>query len=241
MTAPPDGREGRRAPFPVRVRAGWLLAALLSLFVVVPVLQSSFGVESLGEEGQRGALHYVVVAILLVAAATVAQASRPWTVVVLLAGVPVALGLVESVVTEADAHLAVETARHTYTGLALLYVVWRGLVRLVTRTSVTADMIAVAICAYLLIGLAWLSLYSAAHNLSPEAFGDEPQSSSDLFYFSFVTLTTLGYGDISPKLPVVRSLAIVEAIIGQMYVAVVIARLVATYLGTPTDDHTPKA
>jgi len=231
-----DERGALRARIPVRVNAGWLLAALLSLFVVIPVLQSSLGLGSLGEQGRRGVLHYVVIAILLVAATTVAQSSRPWTVIAMLAGVPTVLGIAERLVGESDARLALETARDVYTGLALLYVVWRGLVRLVGQSAVTAETIAVAICAYLLIGLAWQSLYEACVTLSPGAFGDARVQGSDLFYFSYVTLTTLGYGDITPKMPVARSLAVVEAIVGQMYVAVVIARLVATYLGTPAGD-----
>ncbi len=51
----------------------------------------------------------------------------------------------------------------------------------------------------------------------------------DAVYFSFVTLTTVGYGDILPLSRILRSLAVVEAVIGQLYVAVMIARLVALY------------
>jgi hypothetical protein len=53
---------------------------------------------------------------------------------------------------------------------------------------------------------------------------------SAMFYYSFTTLTTLGYGDVTPLTPPAKSLAVVEAVIGQMYIAVLIARLVGTHI-----------
>ena len=87
-----------------------------------------------------------------------------------------------------------------------------------------------AIVVYLLIGLVWARLYQIAGLLIPGAFHMEEGSATLLsyLYFSFVTLATIGYGDISPVHPVTRNLAIVEAVTGQMYIAVLIARLVST-------------
>ena len=125
---------------------------------------------------------------------------------------------------------ALNAAGALYVALALIYVVWRGLARLFSRGRVTHDTIATAVCAYFLLGFAWMWLYTAAEHFNPDAFGRPTKESGDLFYFSFVTLTTLGYGDLTPKLPVVRSLAILEAVVGQMFVAIVLARLVALYM-----------
>jgi len=84
---------------------------------------------------------------------------------------------------------------------------------------------------FLLLGLIWASLYLLALELSATAFnGISPQDWADNFsvatYFSYVTLTTLGYGDISPAEPISRVLVYLEAITGIFYMAIVVASLV---------------
>jgi hypothetical protein len=92
-----------------------------------------------------------------------------------------------------------------------------------------------AICIYLLIGIAWSALYSMVDGINPDAFrGLSAERSegrlSELVYYSFVTLTTLGYGEIVPVSAMARVLAYFEAILGQMYIAILIASLVGLYL-----------
>jgi len=102
---------------------------------------------------------------------------------------------------------------------------------------VTTDSISAAIVAYLFIGLAFASAYYCLVVLEPRSFSipaDMPaaqgtQLETTMIYYSYVTLATLGYGDISPRLPVSQMLAAVEAIIGQFYIAVVIAWLMSVY------------
>jgi len=101
-------------------------------------------------------------------------------------------------------------------------------------TEVTVDTIHGALCVYLMLGVAWAQGYSMLALVEPGSFsfngeliemGAEP---FDRFLsFSFVTLTTLGYGNILPMTPKADALAIAEAITGQLYVAVLLARLVA--------------
>ncbi len=102
----------------------------------------------------------------------------------------------------------------------------------VNRSNITKDVIYGGINIYLAIGLAFALLYRAIVILSPGAIdGLTPEGPhNDAFYFSFVTLTTLGYGDITPISVGARMLAAVEAIIGQLYLAVLLAMLVATHL-----------
>lgn len=89
-----------------------------------------------------------------------------------------------------------------------------------------------AVLLYLIIGLTFVALYGFVGLLAPEAFTNLPTLGGDfavagnLIYFSFATLTTTGYGDIAPLHPYARSLANVEAIIGQIYPATLLARLV---------------
>jgi hypothetical protein len=100
---------------------------------------------------------------------------------------------------------------------------------------VTGDTIAGAICVFLLIGIIWMLAYQAIHFLDPKAFnniaagGFSPAAIVDLAYFSFVTLTTVGYGDITPISRPVRMFVVTEAIFGQIYLTVLVARLVGLY------------
>jgi ion channel len=89
------------------------------------------------------------------------------------------------------------------------------------------------ICAYLLVGMAWASAFDLVEQIYPGAFHfvSEPTSAdqltSKLIYFSFATLTTVGFGDVLPVHPFARSLAIAEAVIGQLFPAILIGALVA--------------
>jgi hypothetical protein len=101
--------------------------------------------------------------------------------------------------------------------------------RVLHHEEVSAQTIAGALCAYLLVGFAFASAYSAADNLGSAQFFGEPVDPDAYSYFSFVTLTTTGYGDLSPVTDLGRRLAPLEAMVGQMYLAVTVARLVALY------------
>jgi hypothetical protein len=99
----------------------------------------------------------------------------------------------------------------------------------------TSHRIMGAVAAYLILGVIWFLAYYLIAIRVPEAFSFQGSSSlidaealrSHLFYFSFVTLTTLGYGDIVPVHPMVRMLVIMEGVTGQLFPAILIARLVS--------------
>jgi hypothetical protein len=96
---------------------------------------------------------------------------------------------------------------------------------------VDANTIVGALSVYLLIGLIWATLYLLSLEFFPLAFnGIERENWSDNFsnavYFSFVTMTSLGYGDVSPALPITRALAYLQAIAGAFYMAIVVASLI---------------
>ena len=95
------------------------------------------------------------------------------------------------------------------------------------------------IAGYLLIGYTWMFAYQLVVQQIPGAIHFEPGivdtlpgRSGQLVYFSFTTLTTVGYGDVHPAHPAVRSLAVAEALVGQLYVAILIASLVGMALQT---------
>ena len=96
-----------------------------------------------------------------------------------------------------------------------------------------------AVCGYLFIGLCWTMLYVALLHVNLEALQfDNPVTAplginndfrisfSQLVYFSFVTMSTLGYGDIVPRIPLALTLTWTQSVIGQFYLAVLVARLV---------------
>jgi len=87
-----------------------------------------------------------------------------------------------------------------------------------------------AVAAYLLLGILWAHAYALVAHLRPGAFAG-PVSPADgpraFFYLSFVTLTTVGYGDVLPVHPAARSLAMLEAVTGPLYLAILVARLVS--------------
>ncbi len=100
------------------------------------------------------------------------------------------------------------------------------------RDNISADMIYGAINVYLLITLAFAAVYKVQVLLVPGSIHGLSAESTigDTLYYSAITITTLGYGDISPVSDNARMLASAEAIIGQLYIAVLLAKLVATHI-----------
>jgi len=103
--------------------------------------------------------------------------------------------------------------------------------------KVTSDILAGAACTYLLFGISWGMVYSLLDLVAPGSFlveGAVREASAgtwSLFnYYSFVTLTTLGYGDITPLTERAQSLAILESVTGVLFVALLISRLVGVYI-----------
>jgi hypothetical protein len=118
------------------------------------------------------------------------------------------------------------------------------LLRFVLQANrVNTEVLCASIAAYLLIGLVWAHAYMLVGRLHPEAFAfNTPGAPAEMdgfsgFYFSFLTLTTVGYGDITPVSPVARMLAVMESMTGMLYVAVLIARLVAMYSTPSSSDR----
>jgi hypothetical protein len=104
--------------------------------------------------------------------------------------------------------------------------------------EITTDMIIGAICVYLLIGAMWASIFTVIEIIHPGSFKMPENSASEMshfIYYSFVTLTTLGYGDITPVSSTARSFSILEAIFGQLYIAILVSRLVGVNISQTHD------
>jgi Ion channel len=119
---------------------------------------------------------------------------------------------------------------YTYCAVQILQV-------LLKANDVTHNLIISAVNLYIILGMFWAHIYTVLNWFRPESFAlNVPQrdSATHFVYFSFVTLASLGYGDIAPKTEFAQRLAIIEVIMGQFYIAVVVAYLMSVFIGRKT-------
>ena len=113
--------------------------------------------------------------------------------------------------------------------MQMLVMIW---IHIEQEEEVTSDLIMAAACAYILLGLVWANAYYLVEILHPDSFKASENMGDDIwnfYYYSFVTLTTVGYGDITALTKPARALSILEAITGQLYLAIMISRLVGLH------------
>ncbi len=119
-----------------------------------------------------------------------------------------------------------------------LWAIWLAGKQVLFAGAVDANRIIGAICIYLLMGLIWALMYLFIAQAIPGAFNGVEQlvwydNFADVAYYSYVTLTTLGYGDISPVAPIARFLVYMEAVVGVFYMAVLVASLIGVGISEP--------
>ncbi len=104
--------------------------------------------------------------------------------------------------------------------------------RVLHHKRVTHETVLGALCAYVLVGLLFAFLYLAAHELGSDPFFTQPgeHAQSEYLYFSFVALTTLGFGDLSPSVGLPQALTVLEALFGQVFLVTLVARLVTLWV-----------
>jgi hypothetical protein len=112
-----------------------------------------------------------------------------------------------------------------------LLATWVAAEQVLFSGHVDRNAIVGAICLYLMIGMIWALLFMLVEELVPGSFkglaGNGADANfMDLVYFSFVSLTTMGFGDITPTLPMARFLTYMEGIVGQFYLAILVASLI---------------
>ena len=112
-----------------------------------------------------------------------------------------------------------------------------------SKDRVDLDVISAAVVVYMFIGIFWSALYTILEHMAPGSFNMNPalldsvSKANQLNYFSFVTLTTLGYGDITPVSLPAMHFAVLEAFIGQLYLTVLIARLVGVHISQSMESR----
>jgi voltage-gated potassium channel len=127
-----------------------------------------------------------------------------------------------------------EKAMNLLLCLYLFFIVYSFLLYIFSVKQVESNLICATLCLYLFLGLLWGTIFGLLELFIPGSFAGEHLSSGakladklhHFIYFSFITLTTLGYGDVLPQTPLAASFCQVEAILGQFFTAVLVARLV---------------
>jgi len=229
---PPDQFAGMVA----RHRFVWLFATLLVFFLIAPVDQQ---LRAAGHAGLPPILEPALFVILLVAVVVSISRSRAWKSFTVALALPAAVLWVLHRALASD-HL--EITRHLFLVAFLGYAIARILHVIFATRQVTFNILCASLCVYLLLGVVWALAYSVMATLDPGAFrstlhGGEPivlhfrpGRAADVLYFSFTTMTTVAYGDIVPASPVTRVLACLEALGGQFYLTVLVARLVGLHI-----------
>lgn len=204
-----------------RIRSPYLLASLGLLILVSPFFEgtriSEFAVDVL----------YTLVLLTAVHAASDNRRIR------IVAFASAALAILLMWVNAAD-----PSSLGRVVGMSLFVAVNFAVIGLVLRRvvqapTVTTEILCAGIALYLLVGVTWALTYIVMDTINPGAFADlsptVAKGWTDFLYFSFATLTTLGYGDISPDLPFARIWAVTEAVTGVLYIAILVARMVSLY------------
>ena len=198
---------------------GYLLATLLVLITVHPFFVGS----------DWGPLVFdIVLSLVFVASAFSVSRSRPMRAVVFAVALPI---VVSRWLIHASPNETITIFGMLAGSVFIAFVAINILVYVARQTTVSSDTIFAALCVYLLFGLGWGLVYALIEYLVPGSFtfpGSPPPPGqlSELIYFSLVTLATVGYGDITPVDPVAQGFSNLEAVLGQMYLAVMVARLV---------------
>jgi hypothetical protein len=241
-----------RLGFVTQHRFVLLFVTLLVFLVVMPLVhQVREALHPAVPPALEALLFISVLAGVIISIST----SRASKLLALGFGLPVALLIVVHTLTDATWTMAI---RHSYAAAFLGYAIFVMLRLILTGHQVTYNTVFASLCIYLLLGVLWAHGFALIDHLDPAAFRSTATSqdpapllrigeggSTAVLYFSFCTLTTLGYGDIVPVSPMARTLASLEAITGQLYLAVLVARLVGLHIASSleqqTGSHGPRA
>ena len=204
----------------------FLLGGLLLALLIAPLTVENFPKIS----------GFMLTGTLLVSVLSLAASKRVFIAAWLLVAAKVVLDIVAIVYPEVSVHVVEAIIMFAFFILATAF----AFQRVLEDEYVDINRIAGAISIYMLIGLIWTSLYFFLSLLDPQSFNGLSDTSSaalklhdtiymDLLYYSYVTLSTLGYGEITPASRAAQSLSYLEAICGIMYVAVLVSALVGSY------------
>jgi len=204
-----------------RIRFGSLLGAMLLVLLIMPLVEENSSLDTLAN---------LIFSLLLFAGLWSIHRHRS----VVLLGVALVLPkLIYLWLPDGLAPVWLAWVGHI-SGLLFFFLLIASFLRFIaTCRKVDLDIIFASVIVYLLIGVCWAFVYALLEVVQPGSFAHSNQASVGnlpFAYFSFVTLSTLGYGDIAPISEAARTFAVLEAIIGQLYLAILVASLVGIHL-----------
>ena len=210
-----------------------LLITFLVFFLVGPLADMFFAGERFG-----GEIFDVLSIVLLLAALYAVGTRRAPLIVASILTLPVIVGKFACYV---EINSALFEMSDGFICLALAVVAVSVLQQVLQAEKVSREVVEGAVCVYMLLGVAWASLFSLIETLHPGAFQLPSLRTTSVLpvvvearqrflYYSFVTLTTVGYGDITPVAALAQRLAVLEAMFGQLYLSILVARLVGLHI-----------
>lgn len=227
-----DGKKGKQglafsAYMPEAGRFGFLTLAILLMILIQPFLEGLPGVELMMDLFFLG---------IFVSGVHAARGEKyRYRLALCLAGT----GLAARIAYRVHGTPVLEFLAEGLSALFFLGTLVNIVAHIRSERRVTQDLIFAAVCAYLLLGLVWAYAYLFLEAVHPGAFKAAEPMGGDLWefiYYSFVTLTSLGYGDIVAAIRPARSLTIVEVVVGQLYLAILLGRLVGAYSAQLRED-----
>jgi hypothetical protein len=202
-------------------RFGFLLISILLMFTIRPFLVGYVSLKILMD---------IFISAIVVAVIYAVSEQKRVLVIALAIAIPTLF------LTWSNYFINLAAIRLVSDGISAVFTVYATISVLsyvFREKKITVDVIFAAISGFFLIGLMWAFVYSALEFILPGSF-QYPQVEGDRLshatYYSFVTLTTLGYGDITPVSAPARSFSLLEAVTGQLYIAILIAGLVGKYI-----------
>jgi len=217
LTEPDHGRTGS----PQRGgRYGLLLAVLIGTYLLAAFSGAKVATE----------LQVVLFAVVLLLALRTSPLPGHWAVIL---GTATIVGSAVTFWTSLNGSRPGTAAEDLWKALLLLLAAVMVVRRVLARPTVTIQSIYGALSAYMITGLMFASIFAALNQLGTSDFfaSSQPANTQTFQYFSFTTLTTLGYGDFTAAASGGRAIAVLEALTGQVFLATLVARLVSAYRG----------
>ncbi|MEN6374890.1 MAG: potassium channel family protein [Smithella sp.] len=203
----------------LKARFSYLFLTIIMLFMFRPFIE--------GAKAVTAATNIFVWFIVVSCVWAVHEKRRRQWFVITMASMVILFDLLDFVIQSTVTSWASKIAIFFFLGYAVVSILFY----LARQKEVTADMLMAGASEYMLIGILWSWLYYLIETVYPGSFSITGIKTDrfGFLYFSFVTLTTTGYGDILPLSVQARSLAILEQITGQLFIAITVARLLSLY------------
>lgn len=211
-------------------RFTYLTVSLLLLITAYPYVQ--------GDMGGQIILSLLATLVMITSVIAVGDRKRHTVIALILAAPWFLLLLLKFPFIPIDSSVLIKDEIF-FAFLLFAYTTYRIFVHIIKSREITAEILSASICVYLLLGLTWTTMYVIINIFYPGSFidtdGSAVQDGPDFLFFSYVTLTTVGYGNIEAITDQARSLASIEALCGQLYLTIMVARLVGLHISKPAN------